>query len=337
MKALVYTAPKTLKYQEWADPKPGDGEALVRVRSVAICGSDVHGWLGHSRGRIPPLVLGHEIAGEVMQTDSQVTALAQGTRVAVYPILGCNRCAYCRSGRDYLCAGRRVLGLHVPGGFAEYLSVPLANLDPVGDHVDFNRAALTESLACGIHMAALAGQERGPVAILGAGPIGLMGLQAALQLQFSKIAVVEMNPHRAEAARRLGATLTVDPTQATAFEELQRFFGDEGCAVVFDAAGFSPARQLAVRLVRSGGLVVLSGLGDQETALDCVEIIRREIRVVGSFAYSRAEFRKAVEWVAGRPLPIREMMSEAPLAEGQGIFEELINPNSTRIKVALRP
>jgi L-iditol 2-dehydrogenase len=215
--------------------------------------------------------------------------------------------------------------------------VPIANLDPLPAGVDFNGGALVESLACGLHLADLASEERGPLAILGAGPIGLMGLQAARQLHFRKIAVMEINPHRSEAARRLGADLTVDPKDPGAFEELQRFFGEEGCAVVFDAAGFSVTRQLAVRLVRAGGLIILSGLGDQESALDCVEIIRREIRLAGAFAYNRREFQKAVEWVAGGRLPIRSMISVEPLADGQEIFEDLVSPNSTRIKVVLKP
>ncbi len=337
MKALVYTGPRKLEYQDWPDPKPGSGEALVRVHSVAVCGSDLHGWLGHSRGRIPPLVLGHEMAGEVVEVGTAQAAFVPGARVTVYPLLGCGRCAYCLSGRDYICPRRQVLGLHVAGGFAEYLKVPIANLDPLPAEVDFNQGALVESLACGMHMAGLAGEERGPLAILGAGPIGLMGLQAARQLNFTKIAVVEINPHRSEAARRLGANMTVNPLDAGAVEELQRFFGEEGCAVVFDAAGFSVTRQLAVRLVRSGGLIVLAGLGDQETNLDCVEIIRREIRLAGAFAYNRREFQKAVEWVAGGRLAMGDMISEAPLADGQEIFEDLVNPKSTRIKVVLKP
>ena len=159
-----------------------------------------------------------------------------------------------------------------------------------------------------------------------------MGLQAARQLNFTKIAVVEINPHRSEAARRLGANVTVNSLDANAIEELQRFFGEEGCAVVFDAAGFSVTRQLALRLVRSGGLIVLAGLGDQETNLDCVEIIRREIRLAGAFAYNRREFQKAVDWVAGGRLAMGDMISEAPLADGQEIFEDLVNPKSTRIR-----
>src|ERR1051325_9639100 len=120
MKTPVFTGPKKLEYQEWADPKLEPGEALVRVRAAAVCGSDLHGWLGHSRGRVPPLVLGHEIAGAAAETATPPAPPAAGRRVAVYPILACQHCAYCLSGRDYLCARRQVLGLHVPGGFAEY-------------------------------------------------------------------------------------------------------------------------------------------------------------------------------------------------------------------------
>lgn len=337
MKALVYTAPRKLEYQDWPDPELGPGDALVRIHAAAVCGSDLHGWLGHSRGRVPPLVLGHEMAGEVVEVHSAQAAVGPGTRVTVYPILGCGHCAYCSSGRDYLCPRRKVLGLQVAGGFAEYLKVPIANLNPIPAEVDFTRAALAESLACGLHMAGLVGQERGPLAILGAGPLGLMGLEAAHQLNFPNVAVVEINPHRSEIARKLGADLTVNPKEANALEELQRFFGEEGCAVIFDAAGFSVTRQLALRLVRPGGLIILAGLGEQETALDCVEIIRREIRLAGAFAYSRREFQKAVDWIVDGPLATADWISEAPLADGQRIFEELVKPDSTRIKVVLKP
>jgi len=336
MKALVYTAPRRLEYQEWPDPELGASEALVRIRAAAVCGSDLHGWLGHSRGRVPPLVLGHEMAGEVVEVRGD-GAVAAGARVAVYPLMGCGHCAYCTSGRDYLCPSRKLLGLHIPGGFAEYVKAPIVNLDTLPPEVDFTGGALVESLACGIHTAGLASRERGPLAILGAGPVGLMGLTAARQAGFSKIAVVEVNPHRVEVARRLGADLTVNPKAPNALEELQGFFGGEGCAVVLDAAGFTVTRQSALRLVRTAGLIILAGLGEQETAFDCVDVIRREIRLTGAFAYSRREFQSAVKWIAEGRLATADWISEAPLADGQTVFESLVDPQSTRVKVVLKP
>jgi 2-desacetyl-2-hydroxyethyl bacteriochlorophyllide A dehydrogenase len=337
MKALVYTAPRKLEFKDWPDPEPGAGEALVRIRAAAVCGSDLHGWLGHSRGRVPPLVLGHEVAGEVVEVRDSKAGFKPGESVTVYPLIGCGTCMYCTSGRDYLCPRRKLLGMHVAGGFAEYLRVPVSNLEALPADLDFTRGALVEPLACGVHMARLAAEDRGPLAILGAGPIGLMALQAARQLGFLRIAVVEINARRAETARKLGADLAVNPKRHDHVAELQHFFGDEGCAVVFDAAGFSVTRQLALQLVRPAGLIVFAGLGEQETPLDCVEIIRREIRLTGAFAYNRREFQEAVSWVAGGRLTTTDWISEASLAEGQQVFEELASPNASRIKVVLKP
>jgi 2-desacetyl-2-hydroxyethyl bacteriochlorophyllide A dehydrogenase len=339
MKALVYTAPKKLEMQSWPDPELKPGDALVRVRAAAVCGSDVHGWLGHSRGRTPPLILGHELAGEVLKVRDSGAASGQmtGQRVAIYPLLGCDQCRYCASGRDYLCRRRQVLGLHVAGGFAEYVAVPVKNLYPLPEETGFVEGALAEPLACGLHMAGLAARDMGQAAILGAGPIGLMMLQVARELKFPRIAVVEVNPHRAAAARQLGADLTVNPSDPNCWGELDGFFGEDGCAVVFDAAGFSATRQLALKLVSTGGLIVLAGLGEQETALDCVEIVRREIRLQGAFAYCRREFQKALEWVAGGRLNTVGWVREAALAEGQKVFEDLVSPGATGIKVVLRP
>jgi len=337
MKALVWTAPRQLEYKDWPDPELDDGEALVRVRGVSICGSDLHGWLGHSRGRVPPLVLGHELAGEVVEVRGGQEILKTSRRVAVYPIIGCGQCRYCCSGRDYLCGSRKVLGLHVDGGLAECIKAPVKNLYPIPEKVNFAAGALVEPLACGLHMAGLAAEEKGPAVVLGAGPIGLAALLAARRAGFPKIAVSEINAGRRAIATKLGADLAVNPQEAGAVEALTRFFGEEGCAVVFDAAGFAPTRQLALKLVRTGGLIVLAGLGEQETALDCVEVIRREIRIAGSFAYNRQEFQQTIEWVASGRVSFEGWVSEAPLAEGQSVFEELVRPDARRIKVVLKP
>ncbi len=337
MKALVYTEPRKLEFKDWPDPELGPGDALVRVQGVAVCGSDLHGWLGHSRGRVPPLVLGHEMSGVVERVNDDTVTVKTGDRVAVYPLIGCDRCDYCATGRDYICRRRKVLGLHVPGGFAEYLKAPAKNLYPLTEKVGYVEGALIEPLACALHMVSRCGKERGPGAILGAGPIGLLCLQVARSLNFPKVAVVEINARRCEAARELGAELTVNPQDTESFNRLERFFGEDGCLAVFDAAGFSATRQLALRLVRTGGLIVSAGLGEQESPQDFVEIIRRELRVEGAFAYNRREFQEAAEWVANRRLNSQGWVSEAPLAQGQSVFEELTRPDSTRIKVVLKP
>ena len=337
MKALVYTAPRKAEYKDWPDPVLEPGEALVRVHAASVCGSDLHGWLGHSRGRVPPLILGHEVAGEVVEVRDGDAMWQPGARIAIYPLVGCDQCAYCTSGRDYLCRRRRLLGMHMAGAFAEYVKAPTKCLYPISAQLGFTPGALVEPLACGVHMAEQAKADCGPFAVLGAGPIGLNAMVAARHLGFPKTAVVEPNAHRAAAARRLGADLTVNPQDPRFQEELDQFFGEDGCAVVFDAAGFSSTRRLAVKLVRTGGLIVTAGLGEAETSVDFVEMIRREIRMQGVFAYSRHDFQAALEWLEGKQIDLSGWISEAPLADGQSIFEDLVSPASTRVKVVLRP
>ena len=336
MKALVYTEARKAEYLDWPDPQLAHGDALVRIGAVSLCGSDVHGWLGHSRGRVPPLVLGHEMAGVVERVEG-AAPVGPGQAVAVYPIIGCNQCSYCASDQEYICRRKRVLGLHEAGGCAQYLKVPARNLYPITDSMGMLLGSLVEPLSNALHFVSLAERDRGPCAVLGAGPIGVLILQVAKGLGFPKIGLVEPNARRLELARKLGAHIAVNPKDPGAAEQLEKFFGEDGCCVAFDAAGFSPTRQLALRLVRSGGLIVLAGLGEAETSFDFIEVIRREVRVTGVYAYSRREFQQAIEWIAGRRVAFEGWVSEADLQDGQRVFEELAQPDPQRIKVVLRP
>jgi 2-desacetyl-2-hydroxyethyl bacteriochlorophyllide A dehydrogenase len=336
MKALVYTQPRRVEYLDWPDPQLVAGDALVRIGAVSLCGSDVHGWLGHSRGRVPPLVLGHEMAGVVERVEGDAP-VELGQLVAVYPIIHCNHCSYCASGQENICRRKRVLGLHEAGGCAQFLKAPARNLYPVAGGMGTLLGSLVEPLSNALHFVRLAERDRGPCVILGAGPIGLLILQVARSLAFHPIAVVEVNARRSQAARTLGADMALNPQEPGAAERLENFFGEDGCSVVFDAAGFSPTRQLALKLVRSGGLMVLAGLGEAETSFDCIELIRREVRVTGAYAYTRREFQQAIEWIAGGRVAFDGWVSEANLQDGQRVFEDLAQPYAERIKVVLRP
>ena len=147
MKALVYTGAKALDYRAVADPAPGDGDALIRVAHVGICGSDMHAWAGHDERRPAPLILGHEAAG----------VTAEGARVTVNPLVTCGVCADCRGGRENLCARRQIISMPPrEGAFAERLAMPRGNLIAIPDAVLTRKAALTEPLACGWHAVRLA-------------------------------------------------------------------------------------------------------------------------------------------------------------------------------------
>jgi len=337
MKALVYTEVRKLEIQEWPNPQLSTGEALVRVGAVGVCGSDIHGWTGHSRGRVPPLVLGHEMSGIVERVEGNHGNVKAGDLVAVFPLIGCGRCDYCAAGRDPLCRRRQLLGMHLPGGFAEYLKAPVRSLYPIPAKLGYTQGALIEPLANALHFVETARSERGPIAILGAGPIGLLMLQVARQMEFPRIAVAEINPNRSAAAAAHGADLVVNPTESGAVERLQTFFGEDGCNAVLDAAGFAATRELALKLVRSGGLIVLAGLGSAEAGIDFVEVTRREVRLAGVYGYTRKDFERAITWVTENRLNVTDWVREARLTEGQAVFEDLARPDSRSIKVVLKP
>src|SRR5439155_19122703 len=135
---------------------------------------------------------------------------------------------------------------------------------------------------------------------------GLLMLQVARQMEFPRIAVAEINPNRSAAAAAHGADLVVNPTESGAVERLQTFFGEDGCNAVLDAAGFAATRELALKLVRSGGLIVLAGLGSAEAGIDFVEVTRREVRLAGVYGYTRKDFERAITWVTENRLNVTD-------------------------------
>src|SRR5689334_9660011 len=186
MKALVYTAPHRLEMLELADPVPKDGEVLVRVRAAGVCGSDLHGFLGRSKKRVPPLILGHEFTGEVVANRDA----APGGAVAVYPIVSCGICEYCASEREHLCSARRVYGLDFHGGLAEYAAVPSRCLVPIPASMSFVEGSLIEPLANAIHVVRRCHEVRGRTGLVyGAGPIGMLCAFVARQ-QGARVIIV---------------------------------------------------------------------------------------------------------------------------------------------------
>ena len=190
MRAAVFHGVRDIRLEERERRRPGRGEVAVRVKACGVCGTDVHMYHG-APGSVqirPPVVLGHELSGEVAEVGAGVDRLADGDRVTVDPNMPCGRCFYCRIGRGHLCESLRAVGVTQDGGFAEYCIVPASQVYRVRQSVSFEAAALAEPLACCLHgidrMAIRPGQE---VAVFGVGPIGLMAVQLAFLSGASRV------------------------------------------------------------------------------------------------------------------------------------------------------
>jgi threonine dehydrogenase-like Zn-dependent dehydrogenase len=337
MKALVYTAPHQVEKQIHPDPSPKPGEVVVRVRAAGVCGSDLLGFLGKSKKRVPPLILGHEIGGEVASLGSGVTDLRVGQRVAIMPLITCGACVHCRRGRNSVCEKRVLLGMNVAGGFAEYTVAPRACIYPVPEKMDFLSASMVECLATPANL--FENHVRGQIesaAVFGAGTQGILALQMARVRGASRIYVVDVQEARLATAQRLGAR-PIHAKRSDPVAAILEATGGQGCDVVVDAAGYSPTRQQGQKVVARGGVLGLVGLSDPATEFDVMDVINREIEIHGIYGYAPADFRKALDLVVGSRVDVTSWVKEFPLDDGQRILDQLTSNPGDLVKASLTP
>ncbi|MYJ79278.1 MAG: alcohol dehydrogenase catalytic domain-containing protein, partial [Caldilineaceae bacterium SB0670_bin_27] len=197
MQALVWTAPETMEMQEQPDPTPVANEVVIRVAYAGICGSELSGFLGHNALRTPPLVMGHEFAGEIVEVGRDVTGFEVGDAVTVNPLTYCGQCRTCRMGLTQLCPERVLVGAHRPGAFAEFVSIPAFVTHKLPEGMSLRSGALTEPVGVGVRIGRLAGDVAGESAlIIGAGPIGLLALQALQLAGADRIFIADLDPER---------------------------------------------------------------------------------------------------------------------------------------------
>lgn len=339
MKALVWTAPERMEWSDVPEPTVGVDEVLIRVATAGICGSDLEGYLGHNSLRKPPLLMGHEFTGIIEETGSHVTGFAKGQRVVVNPLTSCGDCRACASGLPALCAKRSIVGIHRPGGYADYVSVPAESVILLPDTLSFETAVLTEPLACSLRAArrALDGRSLSTVAVIGAGAIGLLSALSARILGASQVFVADVNAGRLETVRRLGVGTPIDSSSDTVLDAFKHLSGERGVDVVIDAAGFQPTRTLAARLVNPGGVIMNIGLGIDDTIVPVNHYIRSEIDVKGSFCYTRADVYDALHLLSAGHVTGEGWTDIRPLSEGARSFQELTAGGCPVAKILLQP
>ncbi len=314
MKAAVLQRARVLTMEQRPRPEPGPGEVLVRVRSVGVCGSDVH---YYTHGRIgpfvveSPLVLGHEMAGTIAALGPGVTTRTVGQRVAVEPGVPDRVCEFCRSGRYNLCPNVRFMATPpVDGAFTEFVVMPQDFVFPLPDHVSLEEGAMIEPLSVGVYAVHRSGLRAGQdVAVLGAGPIGLVTLQAARAAGAGAITVVDLDAHRLEVAASMGATATVDASRDDPRSRILELTGGRGVDLVFEAAGSPRTAAMAVHLARRGGRVAVIGLPpDDNCPFPLVAAMAKEVDIVTVFRYANV-YPAAIALVAEGRVNVKDLIT----------------------------
>ena len=324
MKALVYQGVKSVEYGDAADPTPRTGEHLIKVEAVGICGSDMHAYLGHDARRPAPLILGHEAAGTI------VGGPQDGRRVTVNPLVNCGTCPACKTGRENICPDRQIISMPPrEGAFAQFISMPDANLVTVPDDVPLTKASLAEPLAVSWHAARLALEALHPAAerkalVLGGGAIGLAAALALKAMKVNDITVVEPNADRRQ--------FLIDTCGQNAVAQ-----GDGSYPIIIDAVGFAATRKTSSELAAPGGIIAHVGLGDSVEGLDVRRMTLQEITFIGTYTYTMQDFRDTAQAIFDGRLGPLDWIETRALSDGSDAFKALLAGEVAAPKIVLDP
>jgi L-gulonate 5-dehydrogenase len=322
MRAAIFDAPFAIRMAEAPKPEPQTGEVLVRVRAAGLCAGDLYIYTGKNPYVSYPRIGCHEISGVVEAYGPGTSGPSVGTRVVVDPFIGCGHCYPCRVGKRNCCANLTIVGVHREGGFADFVTAPVGNLDIVpGSLTDFE-AAFAEPVAIGVQ-----GCRRGMVTaddtvlVLGAGPIGLAIVEVA-RAHGAKVYATDLSAERLSTAADLGATAIAGGDGL--LERVLEITNGEGMPVVMEATGAGAAMEQTIDLVAAGGRIVILGLvrKGQGITFPGLDFTRKEVTILGSRA-SVDCFAEALELLASGKIHYPKIGSSFALTEAPDVFAKL--------------
>ncbi len=340
MKFAVLTEPYRFEMKELPVPEPADNDVLIATRKVGICGSEITAYRGIHPYRIPPVILGHEMAGSVLAAGRNVKRFGVGDRVVVKPHTFCGRCPNCLRGEQNICRRKWVLGSREwPGAFGAYIVSPEHLVHLLPDAIDDDEAALLDPLCVGVHAVRKAGVQAGDrVAILGAGSIGLSTLLLA-RATGADAYITDVRTTNLEIAKALGAKETFNVARAEESERLEALATDLPLDTVFITAGIENEVPRAVKMVGRGGqVVVIAHFPRPNIAVDMFTLLTQEKRIQGSITYTSLDLERGIRLLAERRVDVRPLISERrDLEEIQRCFERLSAGEEGLVKILLTP
>jgi L-iditol 2-dehydrogenase len=348
MKVVRYYAPGDVRIEDAPEPEPGPGEVKLRVRNCSTCGTDLKIYR-HGHHRIaPPRVMGHEIAGEIVELGdgTEAQGWAVGDRVQVIAAIPCGQCAECLRGRMTVCLNQESMGYQYDGGFAEYMTVPakvlaVDGLNRIPDGVGYDEASVAEPLACVLNGQELARVGEGDdVVVVGSGPIGCLHVRLARSRGAARVILVELNRERLErAAELVRPDETVSAEDGDVAEQILKLTDGRGADVVITAAASGKAQEQALQYAARQGRISLFGGLPQDAptiTLDSNLVHYRELTLVGANGSSPAHNARALELIASGAVPVKDLITHRlPLS---GVLDALgVVARGEAIKVTIEP
>lgn len=331
MNILSCKTPGEFEYQESSKPQLSEGKAIVKIKRIGICGTDLHAFEGTQPFFSYPRILGHELAGEVVEIGAN-KEITNGDLVTVIPYFNCGTCVACRNGKPNCCQKISVFGVHEDGGMREYVSLPISSLVKK-EGVTLEQLALAEPFAIGAHGVRRAGIRPGQfVLVIGAGPIGL-GVMEFARIAGAKVIAMDVNEKRLEFCRDVWNIPHVVKAGKSALESIEQITNGDFCETVIDATGSLAAINQGFQYIAHGGNYVLVGLQKGEIAFSHPEFHKREATLMSSRNATREDFDKVLEAMATGKLSVEKYITHrVKFDQVKNDFQSWLNPETGVIK-----
>jgi 2-desacetyl-2-hydroxyethyl bacteriochlorophyllide A dehydrogenase len=336
MKTLVCTAPGNFRYDFAGEPELLKDTAIIKIKRIGICGTDLHAYQGTQPYFTYPRILGHELAGDLVALDN-APGFSLGEAVTFIPYFNCGACIACNTGKPNCCVNLKVCGVHIDGGMAEYLRIPSYALVH-GDGLSYDELALVEPLAIGAHGVARAGVKAGEfVLVLGAGPIGLGTIEFA-RIAGGRVIVIDVSENRLHFCKdELGVAHTINPAIENAVERVREITGNEMASVVIDATGNLNAINSGIAYLAHGGRYVLIGLQKEAFSFSHPEFHKREATLMSSRNATRADFENVKNSLKENLVKAKSFITHKTNFDNiKDEFESWLDPSNGVIKAMVK-
>lgn len=307
----VMTAPGKIEFREIPVPEIGENEVLIKIMKIGVCGSDIHVYHGEHPFTSYPVTQGHEVSGEVVKTGTAVSGIKPGQKVTIQPQVVCGRCYPCRHGKYNLCEELKVMGFQTTGVASHYFAVDQAKVTPLPDEMSYDEGAMIEPLAVAVHAVRRAGDVKGAkIAVLGAGPIGILVAQAAKGMGADQVMITDVSSLRLEKAKECGVDFCVNTRNQDFGEAMVHNFGPDKADVIYDCAGNNITMGQAIKYARKGSVIILVAVFAGPGQLDLAVLNDHELDLNTSMMYRNEDYLDAIRLVNEKKVVLAPLVSK---------------------------
>jgi L-iditol 2-dehydrogenase len=311
LKQAVMTAPGKIEFRDVPVPKVKEGQVLVKIKRIGICGSDIHVYHGKHPYTSYPVVQGHEVSGEIVKLIDGGSNFKEGDKVTIQPQIVCGRCYSCKHGQNHICDNLKVMGFQATGMASEYFAVDLKKALKLPENISYDHGALVEPLAVAVHALKRGGDiKRRKILILGAGPIGNLVAQAANGMGAQSVMITEISDYRLNIARECGINYCLNSKTQDIGEKLINTFGEDKADLILECVGINTTTEQAIANARKGTDIIVVGVFAEKATVDLGLVQDRELRLIGTLMYQEEDYRKAIELIEESKVKLDPIITE---------------------------